>query len=136
LDKTANQLKWVTAYQSMWVHVFHYFVPEPEGGVRKSTLSINVAACLAMLGQRVLLIDADKQGTASTWASLREAFYCEAFVPSGNAHSQGRARTKGTKRRPESEVRVRTVEFLLFADFRLAVGKVGHEVSERDHGVR
>jgi chromosome partitioning protein len=42
-----------------------------KGGVGKSTLSINVAACFALLEQRVLLIDADKQGTSSTWASLR-----------------------------------------------------------------
>jgi chromosome partitioning protein len=42
-----------------------------KGGVGKSTLSQNVADCLSRLGQRVLLIDADKQGTSSDWASLR-----------------------------------------------------------------
>ncbi len=43
-----------------------------KGGTGKSTLSINVASCLALLRRKVLLIDADKQGTSSTWASLRE----------------------------------------------------------------
>ena len=42
-----------------------------KGGVGKSNLSINVAACFGILRQKVLLIDADKQATSSTWASLR-----------------------------------------------------------------
>jgi chromosome partitioning protein len=43
-----------------------------KGGTGKTCLSLNVAGCLAQ-HHRVLLIDADKQGTASAWASLREA---------------------------------------------------------------
>jgi chromosome partitioning protein len=43
-----------------------------KGGVGKTTLSVNVAARLANLGHKTLLIDADKQGSSSTWASLRD----------------------------------------------------------------
>ncbi|MDE0113979.1 MAG: AAA family ATPase [Albidovulum sp.] len=43
-----------------------------KGGVGKTTLALNVAAHLAAKGCRVLLIDADKQGSATSWAQVRE----------------------------------------------------------------
>jgi chromosome partitioning protein len=39
-----------------------------KGGTGKSTLSINLACALAELGERVILVDNDEQGSAAGWA--------------------------------------------------------------------
>ncbi len=43
-----------------------------KGGTGKSTLSTNIAVMLANKKKEILIVDADKQGTTSNWATQRD----------------------------------------------------------------
>lgn len=46
-------------------------IANPKGGSGKTTLSTNIAAWLAMRGQRVALLDLDRQKSATQWLAAR-----------------------------------------------------------------
>jgi chromosome partitioning protein len=61
-----------------------------KGGVGKTTLAVHIATALVRKGHRVLLLDADPQGSALDWAAARhgEPLFPVVGLPKGSIHKE------------------------------------------------
>lgn len=58
-----------------------YLIGSEKGGVGKTTLAVSLAAMSALAGREVLLVDTDRQESATAWANTRVLTQSERGLP-------------------------------------------------------
>ena len=95
-------------------------ITNQKGGVGKTTTSVNLAACVAAEGKRVLVVDADPQGNTSSGLGVR----VKEKTPTVYEVMAGQVALKDAL----AKTAVKTL-FVLPADIRLA----GAEIARTEH---
>jgi chromosome partitioning protein len=67
-----------------------YALLNQKGGVGKTTLAVHIATALTKRGRRVMLVDADPQGSALDWSASRQAepLFPVIGLPRPNLHKE------------------------------------------------